>query len=158
MTEQLEMFILCGGPGSGKSTWSQNLVNGSSRFVRICPDDNRRAIGGDSNNQAVSYPAFCMAKDQVNAALGSGKSVVFDATNMYRKARKDFITIGRSHKAHIKAVIFECNKQTLLARNAERGAKGGRNVEEAVIDKMLTHYERPDLTEFDSILFVSKLP
>ena len=70
MNEKLVVWICVGGPGSGKSTFANLLVEGDPRIVRVCPDDNRRAISGDSNDQTVSYPAFCMAKDQMkNASL-----------------------------------------------------------------------------------------
>lgn len=153
---QLVVWILVGAPGSGKSTFGKVLVEGDSNIVRICPDDNRRAIGGDSNNQAVSYPAFCMAKDQMRKALDEGKCVVFDATNMYRKARKDFINIARGRGAKVIAQVFECTKATLLARNAKRGAEGGRNVSEKVIDDMLAKYQCPEVPEFDEVNFVHK--
>jgi predicted kinase len=151
------VWILVGAPGSGKSTYGKTLTEGNSNIVRVCPDDNRRMIGGDSNNQAVSFPAFCMAKAQMRNALIAGKNVVFDATNMYRKARKDFINIARGHGAEACALVFEQTKATLLTRNAERGAAGGRNVGEKVIDEMLARYQRPDTTEFDKVTFITKV-
>jgi predicted kinase len=157
MKNALIVWIAIGAPGSGKSTWSKVVVEGDPRIVRVCPDDNRRAISGDSNNQAVSYPAFCMAKDQMRNALALGKCVIFDATNMYRKARKDFINIARGKGAKVIAVVFECTKETLMARNAKRAAEGGRNVGEKVIDDMLARYQRPEVPEFDELMFVSKV-
>ena len=153
MTEKQTIYICCGAPGSGKSTWAKALVAKTPDIVRVCPDDCRRAISGDSNNQAVSYPAFCMAKDQMRKAFDDGKSVVFDATNMYRKARKDFIKMAREKGVAVIAQVFECDKATLLARNAKRGAEGGRNVSEEIIDKMLSNYQRPEKPEFDEVVF-----
>ena len=152
------MWVMVGAPGSGKSTFANVLVEGDpGNIVKVCPDDNRRAIGGDSNNQAVSPQAFAMAKSQMGRALDAGKHVVFDATNMYRKARKDFINIARGRGAQVIAMVCECPKETLLARNIKRGAQGGRNVPEDVIDRMLAKYQRPDETEFDTVTFVSKI-
>lgn len=153
----LIVWITVGAPGSGKSTWAKVLVEGDPTIVRVCPDDNRRAIGGDSANQAVSPQAFAMSKSQVRSALLHNKNVVFDATNMYRKARKDFIAIGKSYGAKVIAVVFECKKETLLTRNQKRGSVGGRVVPEDVIDKMLSRYQQPDTTEFDEVMFVSKI-
>lgn len=152
--EQLKVFILCGAPGSGKSTWANDFVKNNPNTVKVCPDDNRRAIGGDSNNQAVSYPAFCMAKDQMRNALEAGKCVIFDATNMYKKARKDFINLARGKGAKVIAAVFECTKEILLTRNQKRATLGGRNVSEEVIDRMLSRYQQPDTTEFDEVVFV----
>ena len=151
--QKLEVWVLVGAPGSGKSTFGKALVEKDPRFTRVCPDDCRRAISGDSNNQAVSYPAFCMAKDQMGKALDAGKCVVFDATNMHRKGRKDFINMARGRGAKVIAHVFECDKATLLARNAKRGAEGGRNISEKVIDDMLGRYQRPEKPEFDEVVF-----
>ena len=151
MTQTL--YITVGAPGSGKSTYAKLLIEQDPDLVRVCPDDCRRAICGDSNNQAVSYPAFCMAKDQMRKAFDEGKSVVFDATNMYRRVRKDFIKMAREKGIKVIAAVFECDKATLLARNAKRGAEGGRNVSEEIIDKMLANYQRPEKPEFDEVIF-----
>lgn len=156
--EQQVVWILVGAPGSGKTTFGKVLVEGNPNIVRVCPDDNRRVIGKGSEDQSVSYPAFCMAKDQMRKALDEGKCVVFDATNMYRKARKDFINIARGRGIKVIAEVFECDKATLLARNAKRGTEGGRNVPENIIDNMLAKYQRPEISEFDEVNFVHKLP
>lgn len=156
MNDKLTLWVTVGAPGSGKSTWAKQLALSDANIVRVCPDDCRRAISGDSNNQAVSYPAFCMAKDQMRNAFAAGKSVVFDATNMHRKGRKDFVKMGKENGVKVIAQVFECDKATLLARNAKRGADGGRNVSEKVIDDMLARYQRPNKSEFDEVNFVNK--
>ena len=157
MKEQLVVWILVGAPGSGKTTFGKVLTEGDPRIVRVCPDDNRRVIGKGSHDQTVSYPAFCMAKDQMKRALDENKCVIFDATNMYRKARKDFINIARGRGAKVIAEVFECEKSVLLGRNAKRGSEGGRNVPEKVIDDMLARYQRPEVPEFDEVVFVHKI-
>ena len=157
MKEQLGVWILVGAPGSGKTTFGKVLVEGDPRIVRVCPDDNRRILGKGSNDQTVSYPAFCLAKDQMKKALDEGKCVIFDATNMYRKARKDFINIARGRGAKVIAEVFECEKSVLMGRNAKRGAEGGRLVPEKVIDDMLARYQRPEVPEFDEVVFVHKI-
>ncbi|HOS16038.1 MAG TPA: ATP-binding protein [Bacteroidales bacterium] len=154
----LKAWIMIGAPGSGKTTHAKNMIkNNKGPIVRICPDDNRRALSGDSNDQSVSAHAFEMARSQMRQALDEKNSVIFDATNMYPKTRKDFISIARTRGAETIAVVFECDKQTLLDRNARRGANGGRNVGEEVIDRMLSRYQRPTEDEFDTVIFVNKL-
>lgn len=157
MKEQLIVWILVGAPGSGKTTFGKVLTEDDPRIIRVCPDDNRRILGKGSHDQTVSYPAFCLAKDQMKLALDTGKCVIFDATNMYRKARKDVINIARGRGAKVIAEVFECDRATLLARNAKRGAEGGRNVPEKVVDDMLARYQRPEVPEFDEVTFVHKL-
>ena len=158
MNDKLTVWLTVGAPASGKSTFSKVLIEGDANIIRVCPDDNRRTISGDSNNQAVSYPAFCMAKEQMTKAMGEGHHVIVDATFMHRKARKDFINIAKGQGAQVIAMVFECDKATLMARNAKRAADGGRNVAEHVIDAMLMKYQVPTEEEgFDKVTFVCKI-
>jgi predicted kinase len=153
----VEAYILIGAPGSGKSTWGKNFVEKNPEVVRLCPDDFRAKFGTGEDDQSVSAQAFGATRYGMEEALRAGKSVVIDATNMYRKTRKDFIKIAKAHNATTVAVVFEATKETLLERNASRGAAGGRNVPEDVIDRMLGRYERPNELEFDRLNFVTKV-
>lgn len=147
------LVILIGAPGSGKSTWGQHFAK-TRGYVRVCPDEYRAKLGWGEGDQSVSAAAFGMARSAIENALDAGKNVVFDATNMYKKTRKDFINIARRHGAKTMAVVFEVDKQTLLDRNKKRGIMGGRDVPEDVIDKMLSKYERPTNDEFDAIHYI----
>ena len=155
--EQLKVFVCVGAPGSGKSTWADEWVSKNPNTVRVCPDVFRAKFGSGEGDQSVSAQAFSASKRAMGEALDAGKDVVFDATNMYRKSRKDFINIARGRGAQVIAMVFECTKETLLHRNNIRGTGGGRSVPELIIDNMLSRYQRPDETEFDEVTFVSKV-
>jgi predicted kinase len=153
---KLKVIILCGPPGSGKSTWGKNVVETNPNIVRLCPDEFRKQFGGSEENQAVSARAFDATRRGMDEALENGKDVLIDATCMYRKARKQFLDIAKKHEAYTVAVVFEVSKDILLQRNKERGDKGGRNVPEWVIDNMLSKYEVPSKNEgFDEIKFIN---
>jgi len=150
------VIILIGAPGSGKSTFGKQFAE-TRGYAYVCPDEFRAKLGWGEGDQSVSAAAFGMAKGAIGNALDSGKSVVFDATNMYRKTRKDFINIARGRGAKTHAIVFEVDKPTLLDRNKKRGNMGGRNVPEDVIDKMLEKYQPPSSEEFDIIQYMTKL-
>jgi predicted kinase len=155
---ELKVYILCGAPGSGKSTWGKNMVEVNPEIVRLCPDDFRAKFGTGEADQTVSAQAFSATKSGMKETLFHGKSVLIDATNMYRKTRKDFIDIAKEFDATIIAVVFEADKQTLLSRNQKRGEEGGRNVPEWVIDNMLSKYQTPSRSEgFNEIKFITKI-
>lgn len=151
------VILLVGGPGSGKSTWGKEFVNHNPKFVRLCPDEFRAKFGWGEGDQSVSAQAFAATRNGMEDALQNGKDVIIDATNMYRKTRKDFINIAKKHGATTIAVVFEAEKSILLERNVKRGAAGGRNVPEDVIDRMLGKYERPTEIEFDRVDFITKI-
>lgn len=150
-------YILIGAPGSGKSTWGKQLAEKNANVVRLCPDDFRAKFGWGEGDQSVSAQAFAATRNGMDEALRNGKDVLIDATNMYRKTRKDFVNIAKKHGATTVAVVFEAEKSLLLERNAKRGSEGGRNVPEDVIDRMLGKYERPNELEFDQVDFITKV-
>jgi predicted kinase len=151
----LPVYILIGAPGCGKSTHAEKLVKDNPNLVRVCPDDFRALLGTDSGDQSVSWPAFKASYEAMETALSEGKGVVIDATNMYRKARKEWIKIARKYNTTINALVFMPSKEVLLERNKLRGEAGGRNVPESVIDDMLTRYQCPTNDEIDNLEFIS---
>lgn len=150
-------YITIGAPGCGKSTWATKFVAENPNTVLLCPDTFRAKFGWGEGDQSVSGKAFAEVKRLMGEALDEGKDVVIDATNMYRKTRRDFINIAHGRGASSHAVVFEATKELLLERNEKRGALGGRNVPEHVIDSMLSKYERPDDQEFCTVEFVTKI-
>lgn len=155
--DSLKAYLCVGPPGSGKSTWAKELASKDATLVRLCPDEFRAKFGNSESDQSVSAQAFGATRYGMEAALREGKSVVIDATFMYRKARKDFVKIAKNFGATTIAIVFEAEKALLLERNAKRGAAGGRNVPEDVIDRMLARYERPTELEFDRVDFITKI-
>lgn len=149
-------ILLVGAPGSGKTTWGKHYAE-SRDIVRLCPDEFRAKFGTGEDDQSVSAQAFGATRAAMANLLIAGQSVMIDATNMYRKARKDFVRLAREAGVKTMAVVFELPKNVLLERNKKRGEAGGRNVSEEVIDDMLDRYQRPEEgTEFDAVLFISK--
>lgn len=148
-------ILLVGAPGSGKSTWGKHYVETRDNIVRLCPDEFRAKIGRGEWDQTVSAQAFAMTRSGMENALDAGSSVMIDATNMYKKTRKDFLKIAQARKIKTMAIVFEVDKPVLLDRNQKRGILGGRNVPEHIIDSMLNKYEKPVAgVEFDIVQFI----
>jgi len=154
MSDKLTVTLLVGAPGSGKSTYGKKMVAEDAALVRVCPDEFRAKFGWGEGDQSVSAQAFDASRKAVGEALDAGKSVVVDATNMYRKSRKDFINIARGRGALVNAVVFEVDKATLLDRIKKRVSEGGRNVPEDVVDRMLSRYERPSTDEVNHVIAI----
>jgi predicted kinase len=149
-----KMILMIGAAGSGKSTWAEVYAKKNSIPI-VSTDRIRGEIGKDESDQSVSAAAFDIARLRVKNIIQSGQSVIVDATNMYKKARRGFLDIvALNPNVEKVAIVFELSKNELLNRNTQRHLKGGRNVPEHVIDSMLSKYQRPDRTEFDSISFI----
>jgi predicted kinase len=141
------LIILVGPPASGKSTWGKKFADDND-VVYVSTDAIRKEIGSGEADQSVSAAAFGVARQRVSQALGAGKSAMIDATSVNRKARRDWIQLGRGHGAYIVAVAFEVSRDELLRRDAQRE----RHVGEEVIDRFIGKYARPTTDEVDKVV------
>lgn len=141
------LIIMVGPPASGKSTWSKKFA-ADNKIERVSTDEIRAEIGAGEGDQSVSAAAFAIARRRVQTALAADKSVIIDATSVNRKARRDWINMGRGHGAYVIAVAFEVPKEELLRRDAQRD----RHVGPEVIDRFVAKYERPTEQEVDKVI------
>ena len=141
------LVVLCGPPASGKSTWGKKFAQ-DQHLIYVSTDEIRAEIGTGEGDQSVSPAAFGIARVKVSSALGQGKSVMIDATNVNRKARKNWIKLGKGHGAFIIAVAFEVPREELLRRDSQRE----RHVGPEIIDRFFNKYERPTELEVDKVI------
>ena len=133
------LTIICGVPGSGKSTYVKRVAGPMTTIV--CPDSIRKELTGSESDQSLNDEVFRVAYKRTADALGQGRHVIFDATNLTKKTRKTLIDIA--WKTHCKAVYFDVPLAVCLERNAKRD----RHVPEEVIRRMFTKYEHPTTSE-----------
>lgn len=96
------LYILCGPAGSGKSTYAEGL-----NAVVVSSDDVRKEVYGDASNQTNPKLIFSIVNDRVRKALAEGKDVVYDATSLTVKIRKNIIN---QFNARFVAVWFDVPK------------------------------------------------
>lgn len=84
-----DLILLVGIPGSGKSSWLKKDINTS--YAIICPDELRKIMFGDVNNQMGNTEVWEVAKQIAGDSLREGKSVILDATNVDTIYRRNFI-------------------------------------------------------------------
>lgn len=155
MENSFQVILMIGAPGSGKSTYVNKLLAENPNLKLLSSDAMRAEFGKGEDDQSVTPRVFATLKYRLNGFLQEKHSVIIDATNMNVKDRKTYIDAAKQFGAKSVAYAFVCDKQTLLERNQKRGAGGGRNVPEFVIDKMLAKYQEPTTLEgFDSVKFI----
>lgn len=138
-------IMLVGIPGSGKSYKARALSG--SRTVHISSDAIRKRIYGDENCQKDPGKVFSIMQEETLNALSNGISVIYDATNISRKNRKEILD---KLPCYVSKECVICWAPIELC--IERDAKRDRTVGKEVIDRMVRRFEAPFYDEgFDKI-------
>ncbi|KAG6521508.1 transcription factor bHLH140-like [Zingiber officinale] len=141
------VVILVGAPGSGKSTFCDDVMAAARRpWVRVCQDVVANGKQGTKSQCITS----------ASAALEEGKSVFIDRCNLEQEQRADFVRL-RKVQVDVHAVVLDLPAQLCISRSVKRTGhegklQGGRAA--MVVNRMLQKKELPNLTEgFSRITF-----
>lgn len=149
-----KLIILCGLPGSGKSSYAANYkaVDDAicTDFTVIHSSDAiRQELFGNAGSQEDNGRVFELMRKRTQEDLKAGKTVIYDATNITRKARKSAIACAHPTRDTIECHVIWAEPEECVRRDSLRERKVGPTV----IDKMLRRWQSPWLDEgFDKIV------
>ena len=133
-----------GVPASLKSTWARNYAL-QNEYAWLSSDNIRRDYDYDISNNDVFLIMYNRTKD----CLKKGISVIYDATNLSMKRRKNLLdNLKASHFDDVvfyRCEVFAAPVEILKERNANR--TGADCVPEYVIDRMITQFQFPQYFE-----------
>ena len=133
----LELVILVGLPGSGKSTYYR------ARFAATHVHVSKDLMPNNRNRDARQ-------RLLIEEALAAGQSVVVDNTNPSIDARAPLIAIGRRFGARVIGCYFEIDVRAALMRNRDR--EGRARVPDVAIFTTKKKLQPPTLEEgFDEV-------
>lgn len=133
----LELVLLMGLPGAGKSTFAQ-------RFATSHLIVSRDALGERE-------------RPTIAEALAAGRSVVVDDTNATPAARASLIALGHAHRAFIVGYHIDTPPRVCVARNRRR--EGHARVPNVAIFTVAKRFVPPRPEEgFDRLEVVSTAP
>jgi D-glycero-D-manno-heptose 1,7-bisphosphate phosphatase len=138
---KLELVLMSGIPGCGKSTFSERLlpyhypVNLDSIHEFINP----QAAFSFSNVRLSREIEDSMIADR----LRQKTSVVVDNTNITREKRRKYLEFARDYHAEFISVYFKPNLEQALLQNSQRE----RKVPNSTIRYMEKHYQMPEFSE-----------
>ena len=132
------LILLCGIPGSGKSTYAEKYIKTHPNTVHLSSDRIRAELWGNEATQGDNNEVFSLMQFRAIEALNNYQSVVYDATNVTRKDRSCIIALCPKF-AKIECHIIWAPIETCIERDAARE----RTVGKAVIDRMLKRFQAP---------------
>lgn len=144
------LTIMIGIAGSGKTTIARRLA-AETHAEWISSDAARAVFGISEDDHSHESKVWAWLRTAVDVNLSEGTPVIFDAMNLTRKNRKDFVKIGKARGVKVRAVVVNVPLDVALARNAGRD----RKVPEDAITRMFNQVVFPTYEEgFDEIEFV----
>jgi predicted kinase len=132
------LILLCGIPGSGKSTYARNKISNDTRAVWLSSDTIRERLYGDASCQDNPGRVFEIMQKEAVEALNNGFDVIYDATSITRKARAGILNAVPKHVQKCCVIIWAPIEVCI-----ERDKARERTVGKEIIDKMLRRFEAP---------------
>lgn len=130
--------ILCGIPGSGKSTWCKQSLAPNTAVV-LCADEFRLAMTGRDYYPPVEEFVWGCVKITARVLLARGMTVVIDETNITVNARRRWIQLAQEMNKKIECHYFDEPFDVCARRNRDRE----KRVPDSVLQRMHDQFEPP---------------
>lgn len=146
------MYILCGLPGSGKTTWAKGKIESSTDTIYVNRDDFRNSLfcGKYTFNKNIEPVIKATVEEMVSQALLNDVSVIIDETNLTEEKRRKWIEKGSLYGG--KQVIVHFTAMDECLENRMRDPRGiSREKWESVINGMKETFEPPTEDEGEII-------
>lgn len=144
-----EVVMLSGLPGMGKDHY---LKKNYADWQVVSLDNIRREHKLNPDDTSATGWAVQLAKEQAKVLLRRGQSFVWNATNITRQMRSQWIDLFVAYKAKVKIVYVEVPYKEWLKQNSKREEV----VPEAVLLRLLDKLEIPLLSEAHEVEYEIK--
>lgn len=150
----MNIIILIGLPGSGKSTWRNDFIEENQDYKIFSTDDMLEDLAKSLNKTYNEVFDFTLMKSlektmfkQFEESISKKENIIVDRTNMNFKSRKRFLSLVPDDYIKI-AHVFMIDDEELGKRLLQRP---GKNIPNDVICSMKSAFQMPTLEEFDHV-------
>ena len=149
------IVMMCGLPGSGKSTLAESITisenNKEYKPVIHSSDSLRKEIYGNESTQGDANKVFGELHKRIKNDLIAGKDVVYDATNISKKFRIQFLNELKNISCTPICLCMMTSYETCLNNNKKRD----RQVPIEVVKRMQMNWQPPHYNEgFKEIKYI----
>lgn len=154
--KQPNLYLMCGVPGAGKSTWLANNISNNTNSVIVSRDAIRFSLLKEGEDYfAHEKEVVKIFFQNINNALNQGKDVYVDATHLNWKSRKKLIDAIKVSNIKVNAIYFDIPLEVCFKQNNFRS--GRACVPNSVIEKMFMDLTDPaaDPYHYNSIKYIN---
>ena len=137
-----KLFVLCGLPASGKSTYAKELAEKYNANIHAS-DKIREELSGDINNQSINELVFKTLHNRIKDDLRNGTNCIYDACNISYKRRMAFLQELNKIPCEKICFLMATPYEECIKNNANRD----RKVPEYVIERMYRNFQCPHYFE-----------
>jgi len=142
------IHIMVGVAGAGKSTVVEELgaklVEAGNEVLIICPDDLREQFcNGDRSDQSKNGLVWKTAYAQVQVAMEENQEIIFDATMINPRKRKDLLKMALRNKYKVMGHVVRRDLDVIKEQNKNRKWV----VPEHIIENMFKSFVVPSSEE-----------
>lgn len=139
MKKNIQLLLLVGAPGSGKSTFAKYFLRTEENWMRVCRDDFRTMQFSNTVSAREEALITEMTDASIKALLLKKSNVLVDATNCKKEYINQFIE-KYNHLADISFKTFDVGIKELSERCEKRFQETGKYIPSTVQQKMVQQF------------------
>ncbi|MGM5631892.1 AAA family ATPase [Apibacter raozihei] len=141
MKKNIQILLLIGPPGSGKSTFAKYFLRTEENWMRVCRDDFRHMNFSQENLSGEKEHLITKLVDaSIQELIKKKTNVLIDATHCKKEYITEYIKKFNSY-ADISFKLFDLSLEELRKRCINREEQTGKHIPVRVLERMFEQFQ-----------------